>query len=89
MSSKNPAPEKAAPAAVVETLSKAEAAKLLKDKKVRVPALEKSGTFKYDSEKKLVIVERAPTEEDIVAINEHAHAYNVITVDGRRYPIEK
>lgn len=86
MSSKEKAP--AAASNNDDTLSKAEAAKLLKDQKVRVPAIEK-GAYKYDSEKRLVTVERAPTEADIVAINEHAHAYHVITVDGRKHAIEK
>lgn len=91
MSSKEKAPAaSAAPAAAnADTLSKADAAKLLKAKKVRVPATDDDGAYRYDSEKKLMTVERAPTEADIVAINEHAHAYHVITVDGRKHAIEK
>jgi hypothetical protein len=72
-----------------ESLSKAEAVKELKGVVVTVPARNTDGTIKVDKDKRPVVIERAVTESDIIAINEHAHAYHVITVDGAKHAIEK
>jgi hypothetical protein len=76
-------------AAATAKLSHADAAKKLKDVVVRDHKKDREGKPVLDSEKKVIVLERAPTENDIIAVNEYADRYHVITIDGQKHVVNK
>lgn len=73
----------------MSAITKAEAAKRLKNETFRGFKLDGNGKPKLGQDKKPIIDEHPLGEDDILAVNEHDKAYHVITKDGQKHVLAK